>query len=174
MKRSEEEMSWKSLTLLRLTVATLSLSSFNSAVSQQTTTLPIPHLKPEVANRIVVAAIAECDKRGYQTSAAVVGRDGNLLAFLRSPLSGPHTVETSQRKAYTAASLQAPTSRMQSRPDLSFAPGMLLIVGGVPICAAGSCYGGVAVAGADPAIDEKCAEAGIAAVQDDLEFGSMR
>ena len=35
---------------------------------------------------------------------------------------------------------------------------------------AGGYYGGVAVAGADPKIDEKCAEAGIAAVQETLEF----
>jgi uncharacterized protein GlcG (DUF336 family) len=144
------------------------------SVAQQSPTISVAHLKAEVANRVAVAALNECSKRGYQTSVAVVARDGNLLAFLRSPLAAPHTIETSQRKAFTAASLQAPTSRMQSRPDLSFAPGILLIVGGVPICAAGSCYGGVAVAGADPAIDEKCAEAGIASILDDLELGSMK
>lgn len=144
------------------------------AAAQEAPTLPVAQLKPEVANRVAVAAFQACSKRGYQTSVAVVGRDGNLLAFLRSPLSGPHTIETSQRKAYTAASTQTATSRLQSRPDLSFAPGMLLIAGGVPICAAGACYAAVAVSGADPAVDELCAKAGMAAVREDLEFGSLK
>jgi uncharacterized protein GlcG (DUF336 family) len=133
-------------------------------------TVSLESLSPGLANKIVVSAVAECTKQGYKVSAAVVGRDGNLLAFLRNPLSGPHTILVSQKKAYSASTLQARTSQMQSRTDLSFAPGILLIVGGVPISVAGKFYGGVAVAGAEPAIDEKCAEAGIAAVQEILEF----
>ena len=127
-------------------------------------------LIPKVANKIVVAAVAECAKRGYKVSASVVGRQGNLAAFLRDPLSGPHTIEVSQRKAFSSATLQAPTSQMSSRPDLDFAPGLLLIVGGVPINVGGHFYGAVAVAGAEPEIDEKCAQAGIDAVSETLEF----
>jgi len=127
-------------------------------------------LTPAIANKIVVAAIAECAKRGFKVSASVVGRDGILAAFLRDPLSGPHTVKTSQKKAYSANSLQASTSQVTNRPDLNFAPGILLIVGGVPINVGGNYYGGVAVAGAEPEIDEKCAQAGIDAVTEALEF----
>lgn len=133
-------------------------------------TLSIKTLTPKIANKIVVAAEKECTKRGYNVAVAVVGKDGNLLAFLRHPLSGPHTVEVSQRKAYTAATFQAKTSQMAARKDLNYAPGILLIVGGVPISAGGYYYGGVAVAGAEPRIDEKCAEAGVAAVKEILEF----
>jgi uncharacterized protein GlcG (DUF336 family) len=127
-------------------------------------------LSEDAANRIVTAAVNACAKRGYKVSAAVVGRDGNLLAFLRSPLSGPHSIETSQRKAFTSATLQTATSEMKSRPDLSFAPGILLIQGGVPISAGGYFYCGAAVAGAPPEDDEKCAKAGIEAVINELEF----
>lgn len=127
-------------------------------------------LSPNVANKIVVASVAECSKRGYKVSAAVVGRDGNLMAFLRDPYAGPHTILVSQRKAYSAATLQARTSQMKSRPDLNFAPGILLIVGGVPIKFNGRFYGGVAVAGARPEIDEQCADAGIEAIKDIMEF----
>lgn len=141
-----------------------------SAAETTSPTIAIKVLTPEMANRIVVAAIAACSGRGYKVSAAVVGRDGNLLAFLRHPLSGPHTVLTSQRKAYSAASLQVPTSQMSARGDLSFAPGIVLIVGGVPITAGSGFYGGVAVAGAEPQVDEQCARAGVAAVQETLEF----
>jgi uncharacterized protein GlcG (DUF336 family) len=124
-------------------------------------------LSEETATRIVSAAVTACAKRGYNVSAAVVGRDGNLLAFVRSPLSGPHTIEASQRKAFTSATLQAATSEMKSRPDLSFAPGILLIPGGVPISAGGYLYGAAAVAGAPPEDDEKCAKAGIEAAAHD-------
>jgi uncharacterized protein GlcG (DUF336 family) len=134
-------------------------------------TLNLESLSPQLANKIVVAAVNECTDRGYKVSAAVVGRDGNLLAFLRNPLSGPHTIEVSQRKAYSSASLQAATSAMKSRPDLKFAPGILLIVGGVPISVAGKFYGGVAVAGAEPEVDEACAQVGVSSITDELEFG---
>jgi uncharacterized protein GlcG (DUF336 family) len=127
-------------------------------------------LSPHVAHGIVLAALQDCAKRGYKVSAAVVDRNGNLAAFLRDPLSGPHTVKVSQRKAFTSATSQMSTAQLSSRPDLNFAPGMLLIVGGLPISFNGYFYGGVAVAGATPEIDEKCAEAGIEAVSDTMDF----
>ena len=132
--------------------------------------LPLETLSSDTANKMVVASVADCFQRGYKVSAAVVGRDGNLQAFLRNSYSGPHTILVSQRKAYSAATLQARTSEMSSRPDLNFAPGILLIVGGVPIKFNGKFYGGIAVAGARPEVDEKCAEAGIEAVAEILDF----
>ncbi|HEX3990481.1 MAG TPA: heme-binding protein, partial [Acetobacteraceae bacterium] len=60
-------------------------------------------LTAEAANTMVMAALAECQKNGYRVSAAVVDRGGNLLAFVRDPTAGPHTAESSRRKAFTAA-----------------------------------------------------------------------
>jgi len=127
-------------------------------------------LSPRMAHAIVLAAVQECTNRGYKVSASVVDRNGNLAAFLRDPLSGPHTIKISQQKAFTAATTQRSTAQLASRPDLSFAPDMLLIVGGVPIKFNGHFYGGVAVAGAAPETDEKCAEMGIAAISDTMDF----
>lgn len=59
---------------------------------------------------------------------------------------------------------------MGARSDLSFAPDILLIVGGVPISFSGIFYGGVAVSGAPPDIDEECAKAGLEAVADIMDF----
>ncbi len=148
----------------------LALSFAEAPRAEAPLTLNSKFLASQVANDMAVAAVDACDKRGYKVAAAVVGRDGNLLAFLRNPLSGPHTILVSQRKAYTAASLQTSTAQMAARQDLSFAPGILLIVGGVPIDVGGQFYGGVAVAGADPEVDEACAQAGIDAVAESLEF----
>ncbi len=132
--------------------------------------LTIRLLTAEIAQQMVSSAVANCDKRGYRVAAAVVDRNGNLVAFLRHSLAAPHTVKVSQRKAYTAATLQSATSDMSHRPDLNFAPDILLIVGAVPIKFVGHFYGGMAVAGAPPDIDEQCALAGIEAVSDILLF----
>lgn len=145
------------------------LNPINGA-EEMPATYSFESLSSDIANQIAVAAVAECTKRNFKASAAVVGRDGNLLAFLRNPFAGPHTILVSQKKAYTAATTQVRTSQLMSRTDLSFAPGMLLIIGGVPIKFNGKFYGGVAVSGATPEIDEKCADAGIAAVKEIMDF----
>ena len=147
-----------------------SLLSTGAHADEQQPTIQLRTLAPHMAHKIVIAAVNECTKRGYKVSAAVVDRNGNLAAFLRNPLSGPHTIEVSQRKAFSAASLQVATSQMSSRTDLSFAPGILLIVGGVPINFGGHFYGGVAVAGAEPKVDEECAQMGLAAISETMEF----
>lgn len=133
-------------------------------------TLSIRLLTTDITQKMVSAAVVDCARRGYQVSAAVVDRNGNLSAFLRHPLAGPHTVKVSQRKAFSSATLQMATSEMSHRPDLNFAPDILLIVGGVPIKFSGHFYGGAAVAGAPPDVDERCALAGIAAVSDVMDF----
>ena len=144
--------------------------SFTTHGEEQATTVNLRTLSPHIAHKIVLAAVEACTQKGYKVSAAVVDRNGNLAAFLRNPLSGPHTIKVSQRKAFTSATLQAATSQMSSRTDLNFAPDILLIVGGVPINFGGTFYGGVAVAGAEPKDDEKCAKAGIEAIAEIMEF----
>jgi uncharacterized protein GlcG (DUF336 family) len=156
-----------------LIAAVLSLYLLPSSVAfadETAPVVPLRFLSPALANQAVTAAVDDCAKRGYKVSVAVVDRAGNLAAFLRDPLSGPHTIKVSQGKAFTSATLQAVTSQVTDRPDLRFAPGVLLMVGGVPISAGGHFYGGIGVAGADPEIDEVCALTGIEAISETLEF----
>lgn len=155
-------------------IVSAGLACFSAAAASRAPILTLTTPTAEIVQRIVIAALDTCTARGNKVSVAVVARDGSLLGFLRSPLAAAHTIEVSRRKAYTAATLQAPTSQVLSRTDLSFAPGILLISGGLPLCAAGACLGGVAVAGADPSVDEQCAQAGIDAVKDDLELGEIQ
>lgn len=124
-----------------------------------------------LALKMVEAAVDDCTKRGYKVAAAVVGRDGHLLALLRNPLSGPHTQQVSQRKAYTAASFQAATSIVaEENAEIAHAPGVLLVIGGLPIDIGGHFYGAVGVSGAQPKIDEECAQTAIDVASDVLEF----
>ena len=142
--------------------------------AEEKLTINSPQLQYNIATQAVLAAVKECSKRGYKVSAAISGRSGNLIAFVRHPLAGPHTIETSQKKAYTSASLQASTGKQlqKQRPDLNFAPGIILIQGAQPINVAGHFYGGIAVAGADTKIDEACAKHGLEIIETALEFDS--
>lgn len=128
-----------------------------------------------LAHQLALAAANACNKQGYQVAVAVVDRSGNLLSFIRDPLSGHHTIAVSQGKAYTAATFQSRTISMQDNQRLRDAPGVLLIGGGVPIRIGGHFYGAVGVSGA-PAkkvtgdVDEGCANSGIDVVREAVEF----
>lgn len=135
-------------------------------------------LTAATANRLAVAAETFCSKKGYQVAVAVVDRFGNLLAFLRNPMSGSHTINVAQNKAYTAATLQGSTMELGGRVTfLASEPRISLVGGGLPVRVGGYLYGAIGVSGA-PAVkkpgdeDDQCARAGIDAVREALEFAS--
>ncbi len=131
----------KSINII-LMLGILLLAPFEVFSTEKVPTVQLRVLASHIAHKIVSAAVENCAQRGYMVSAAVVDRNGNLAAFLRNPLSGPHTIKVSQRKAFSSATLRAKTSEMAYRSDLNFAPDILLIVGGVPIQFVGNFYGG--------------------------------
>src|ERR1700678_3003877 len=96
-------------------------------------------LSAEAANAMVMEALAQCQREGYRVSAAVVDRGGNLLAFIRDPASGPHTAESSRRKAFTAATFgmtSAAFTALTANPGaagLKDLTGVFALAGGLPI-----------------------------------------
>lgn len=135
-------------------------------------------LRPEVALELAQAALLSCRDGGYQVGVSVVDRFGVEQVFLRDRFAGPHTGETAFRKAWTAVSFRADTLSLDTTtgPD-GIASGIrhlslaLPLGGGVPIEAAGSMVGGVGVSGAPgPDIDDECARAGIAAIENQIAF----
>jgi uncharacterized protein GlcG (DUF336 family) len=137
--------------------------------------VPVDTLSQETALTAVRVATQSCAEAGFHVSTAVVGRDGRLVAFVRMPLAGPHTIEVAQRKAYTALTYQIATAAMMGRAHLSNTPGVLLIGGGLPISAGGRVVGAIGVSGAPGRErpgdqDEECARSGIAAIAEALEF----
>jgi uncharacterized protein GlcG (DUF336 family) len=122
------------------------------------------------------AALAQCQADGYRVSVAVVDRGGVLKVLLRDDGTGPHTVSSSTRKAYTSASLGRPTGELAAtvagNPEAEglrqMDPQLLLLAGGLPIVANDVVVGGIGVGGAPGGqFDEACAQAGIDAI-----FGS--
>lgn len=140
-------------------------------------------LSVEAASKAAWEAVRDCRKRGYSVAVAVVDRGGNTQALLRDRYAGPHTSETAFRKAWTANSFRQSTSDLagmlqegQIPNQVQHNPGALLVGGGLIIEAKGQIIGGIGVSGAPPgkserdSIDGACAQAGLAAIRDDMEL----
>lgn len=135
-------------------------------------------LSPELAQDLARATLADCRKRGFQVTVAVVDRFGITQILLRDRFAGPHTVSTASGKAWTAASFRTSTTELNaiSEPGMMQAgirnlPGAVIVAGGLTVEAGGSLLGAVGVSGAPGGeADEACAKAGIDAVRDKLDF----
>src|ERR1700732_1808128 len=117
-------------------------------------------------------ALEQCTKGGYKVAVTIVDKGGNVAASIRGDGSGPHTMEFSRLKAYTArtrnqTSLQ--TMKLLEDPRHGFIrqiPNVVGVGGGVPIRAGSETIGGVGVSGAPGGEkDEVCANAGLAKVE---------
>jgi len=118
-----------------------------------------------------VEAESVCADQGFRVSVAVVDRSGGLVkAHIRGDGSGPHTLESARKKAYTSASLGQPTSALvnvvvnnpatEGLRDMN--DNILILGGGLPIVLDGKIVGGIGVGGAPGGdLDEACAQAGI-------------
>jgi uncharacterized protein GlcG (DUF336 family) len=126
-----------------------------------------------LAGQAVQASLDACKKDGYRVSVSVVDRAGVLRAMVRGDGAGPHTVDSSRKKAYTAASLRRPTTELAELinkvPTLQALRDMndqvLVLGGGLPIEIEGEVVGGIGVGGAPGAhLDDACAQAGLNAI----------
>ena len=139
-------------------------------------TLPL-----ELSIKAATAAIKQCHEDGFKVSVAIVDHAGLLKVQLKADGAGPHTLNSSHRKAYTANSLRGPTQRYAllavEKPELQGLANMnkniLLLGGGFPIIKDGAVIGGVGVGGA-PGIqfDEVCASAALKVLKADDTFES--
>jgi uncharacterized protein GlcG (DUF336 family) len=136
-------------------------------------TVTVRTLSMEAALKAAQAAIADCQSKGYAVSVAVVDAGGHLLVLLRSHEAGPHSLDSSRRKAYTALSLRKPThelARLVAKdPEIQalhyMNDNILLLGGGLPIALGGKVVGAIGVGGAPGAmLDVDCAEAGVKAI----------
>jgi uncharacterized protein GlcG (DUF336 family) len=155
-------------------VTLLAFALVVGAAQAQTVELPQqPYLPVDLALDAASAALEQCQMDGYRVSVAVVDRSGVLKVLLRDDGTGPHTVSSSTRKAYTAASLGSPTSALAAtvagNPEAEglrqMDPQLLILGGGLPIVVNDVVVGGIGVGGAPGGqLDEACAQAGIDAI----------
>ena len=126
-----------------------------------------------LAGKAIQASLESCNKDGYRVSVSIVDRAGVLRAMARADGAGPHTVDSSRKKAYTAASFRRPTTELAELiskvPTLQALREMndqvLILGGGLPIEIGGEIVGGIGVGGAPGAhLDDACAQAGLDAI----------
>lgn len=146
--------------------------------SAQDGSFTVKSLTPETALAAARAAMEHCRAQGFQVAVAVVDRSGVLQALLRDRYAGAHTIQVATDKAWTAASFKIPTSSLAAETQagkpmsgLRAVPRVMAAGGGQVIEAAGSLLGAIGVSGAPGGeADEACADAGIKAIADAIEF----
>jgi uncharacterized protein GlcG (DUF336 family) len=166
---------WKYATVLLSSLLSLGLAA-DVDVAQN---LPVEKTLPrELAVEAALGAIAACEQQGYRVSVAVVDRAGLVRALIRGDGAAPHTLDSSSRKAYTAASLQRSTEELTKMvAGNPTAAGLrdindkiIILGGGLPIKAGDEVIGGIGVGGAPGGDkDEACAQAGLDKITSNLK-----
>src|SRR6201993_4452044 len=133
-------------------------------------------LSAAMALAIAQTALETCTRQGYHVSVHVLGRNGEILAAVRGDGAPPHTMENSQRKAYTARTFRIPSGefvqRVKDNPTLGalHLTGIIAAQGALPIKAGDEVIGAVGVSGAPGGEkDEACSKAGLDKVADQLK-----
>jgi uncharacterized protein GlcG (DUF336 family) len=121
-------------------------------------------------------AVASCTRGSYNVTATVVDRAGQIRAQLRADSAGPHTNDTSRRKAYMSATMRTNSGTIAE--NVAKNPGaagvaqitdFIMLAGGVPIRSGNEVIGAIGVGGAPGGnLDEACAVAGIDKIKDRL------
>jgi uncharacterized protein GlcG (DUF336 family) len=129
-----------------------------------------------LALEIATTAAETCKHNGYRTSETVVGRDGQVIVQLRGDDAPPHTIENSQRKAYTSRTFRIPSGELAERlkkdPTLGLVhlSGVIANQGALPIKVDGEVIGAIGVSGSPGGDkDEVCAKTALDKVADQLK-----
>lgn len=169
--------------VVAIAVATIFVGNSSSVLSQEL--MNQKALPVDMALAIAQGALEQCRADGSHVSVTVVDGSGLPKVFIRDDRSGPHTIDLSQRKAYTAFTYQR-TSGEQAKYWASLPPppftvrGTVALPGGVPIKAGNEVIGAIGVSGsAEPPpgkdlgvvtgnADERCAMVGLSKVANKL------
>jgi uncharacterized protein GlcG (DUF336 family) len=133
-------------------------------------------LSAAMASTIAQTALETCTKQGYHVSVHVLGRNGEVIVAVRGDGAPPHTMENSQRKAYTSRTFSIPSGefvqRVKDNPTLGAVhlSGIIAAQGALPIKVGDEVIGAVGVSGAPGGEkDEACSKAGLEKVADQLK-----
>src|SRR4051812_29952462 len=133
-------------------------------------------LSAPMALTMAQTAMEKCKADGYAVSVTVVGRNGEPLLQVRGDGTGPHTLENSFRKAYTARTFRSPSGDMVKRVEKTPTLGLVNLSnvianqGALPIMVGNGAIGAIGASGAPGGEkDEVCVKAGIDKVADQLK-----
>jgi uncharacterized protein GlcG (DUF336 family) len=157
----KESVGWLALGL-GMVVSVATTASAEGVLTEKQISLPL-------AQEAAIGAIEQCRKDGYKVAVTVVDRAGQIKVALRDDGTGPHTLDTSRRKAYTSLTFRQSTSefakRVSSIPaaaNLKDINEVITLGGGLPILSGTEVIGAIGVGGAPGGDkDEACGQAGI-------------
>jgi len=129
-----------------------------------------------IAITIAQTTIETCKANGFSVSATVVGRNGEIIVQVRGDNTGPHTIENSFRKAYTARTFRSPSGALADRLKADPTLGLIHLTnvianqGALPIKVGEDVIGAAGASGAPGGEkDEACVKAGIDKVAEQLK-----
>lgn len=123
------------------------------------------------AQRVMGAAMAECERQAWPMVIAIVDNWGHLVLLQRMDQAQHGSVEIARAKAETAALFRRPTKLFedglaaggQGLRILSM-PHVIAVEGGIPLILEGQVIGAIGVSGMRSGQDAQVAEAGAAAL----------
>jgi glc operon protein GlcG len=131
----------------------------------------VEKVSSQEAIKMLGHAIVEAGRINKHIAIAVVGPEGELVAFLRMDQASPAASLIAQNKAYTAARDRKSTRQMgefmhsHNRPPTFWGDvGITGFGGGVPIIQDGKVIGGIGISGLTEEEDERIAYAAIDSV----------
>ncbi|WP_131668587.1 GlcG/HbpS family heme-binding protein [Psychrobacter pygoscelis] len=160
--------------LAAITALTVTAQAAPTSSAKVPATVTQTSISSEAALQVAKRAVDQCKSDGYSVTATVVDAAGTPLVQFRNENAGPHTLNSSYHKAFTAVSLKQPTTKyadmIEKNPKLDPLRDMdsrlLLLGGGLPIKIGDTIIGGVGVGGAPGAhLDEACANAGLSIIK---------
>ena len=138
--------------------------------------LTLKSLSAALAVNIATTAIETCKTNGYKVSATIVGINGEVIVQIRGDGTGPHTMENSFKKAFTARTFRIPSGEMEDRlkknPQMGaqYLTGFTTARGALPIKVGEDVIGAAGVSGAPGGEkDEACVKAALDKVAGQLK-----
>ena len=138
----------------------------------------LSHKDLSLATALTIATTAAetCKAQGYRVSVTILGREGQVIVQLRGDEAPPHTIENSQKKAYTSRTFRIPSGefvqRVKDNPTTGAVhlTGIVAAQGALPIKVGDEVIGAAGVSGAPGGEkDEACVKAGLDKVADQLK-----
>jgi uncharacterized protein GlcG (DUF336 family) len=138
----------------------------------------LSHKDLSLATALTIATTAAetCQAQGYRVSVTILGREGQVIVQLRGDEAPPHTIENSQKKAYTSRTFRIPSGefaqRVKDNPTTGAVhlTGIVAAQGALPIKVGDEVIGAAGVSGAPGGEkDEACVKAGLDKVADQLK-----
>lgn len=124
-------------------------------------------LSLDAAHELASTALERCRADGYKVTITVLNRHARPVVVLSDDGVNPHTIENSERKAYTAFTTKGPSGEVGKRAQPGLSGFLVLdkispLEGGLPVFAGKELVGAVGISGAPGGDkDAACGQAGI-------------